>query len=262
MGYTVLMPTIIVNDQELFYTYRKGPAGAPAVLLLHGAGGTRLDWPADLRRLPNAAVYALDLPGHGRSAPPGRETIEDYADVVQALLERLELDEVIVVGHSMGGAIAQTLALRELPRLAGLVLLSTGARLRVSDAILGRSEEEFAEVVDFMMEYGWAPEAPAELTTMARELLLQNDPATVHGDFLACHRFDVMGAVDAIDLPVLVSCGTADRMTPLKFSEYLAGQIPDARLVTVEGGGHMMALEQPAVVTAAVREFVDEVAAG
>lgn len=262
MGYTLLMPTISVNDQELFYTYRKGPDGAPAVLLLHGAGGTRLDWPAELRRLPNAAVYALDLPGHGRSAPPGRETIDDYADVVQTLLEQMELDEVIVVGHSMGGAIAQTLALRDLPRLAGLVLLASGARLRVSDAILGRPRAEFSEVVDFITRYAWSPEAPAEVVANARQLLGENEPEIVQGDFAACNRFDVMAAVEGITHPTLVIGGTADRMTPLKFSEFLADRMPGARLVTVEGGGHMMALEQPEVVAAAIRAFVDEVAAG
>lgn len=255
------MPTITVDNQEIFYTYRKGPAAAPVVLLIHGAGGTHLDWPAELRRLPNAAVYTLDLPGHGRSAPPGRETIAAYADVVQAFLERLELDDVIVVGHSMGGAIAQTLAVRRLPQLAGLVLLATGARLRVSDAILNRPRNEFPQVLEFITEYAWAPQTPQEIVATGRERLGQNDPATVHGDFLACNRFDVMGAVDGIGLPVLVVVGTADRMTPPKFSEYLARQIPNARLVTVEGGGHMVALEQPEVVAGAIGEFVDEVAA-
>ncbi|MCA9959366.1 MAG: alpha/beta fold hydrolase, partial [Anaerolineales bacterium] len=63
----------------MFYTQQRGPEDKPALLLVHGAGGTHLDWPAELRRLPNTAVYTLDLPGHGRSALPGYDTVTAYA---------------------------------------------------------------------------------------------------------------------------------------------------------------------------------------
>lgn len=259
MGYTYAMPTVTVAHQTLFYTYRKGPAGTPAVLLLHGAAGTHLDWPAALRRLPNAAVYALDLPGHGRSAPPGRESVEAYADVVQAFLDQLALADVIVIGHSMGGAIAQLLALRHLPYLSGLVLLGTGARLHVNQTLLERPPGEFPEVVDFIARYAWSRDAPQSLVAAARTLLQENDPAVVQGDFVACNGFDVMDRVAGITVPTLVIGGSADRMMPLKNSHYLATLIPDARLLTVEGGSHMMALERPGRVAGAVQTFVEEV---
>lgn len=258
IGYTCSMPKIAIADQILFYTYRNGPAGAPAALLIHGAAGTHLDWPAQFRRLPNAAVYALDLPGHGRSAPPGRESVDAYADIVQAFLEQLALTDVIVIGHSMGGAIAQVLALRHLPHLSGLVLLGTGARLHVNESLLNRPPSEFSEVVDFITKYAWSADPPTALIDTARDLLHANDPAVVHGDFVACNRFDVTERVGHITLPTLVIGGSADRMVPLTNSHYLANQIPHAHLVTVAGGSHMMALEQPDRVASAVQQFVAE----
>ena len=254
------MPTIGIHGQEIYYAHHRGPAGAPAVLLIHGAGGSRLNWPPALRRLPGVAVYVPDLPGHGRSEGPGRRSVAAYADVIEGLLAQVEAQEVVVVGHSLGGAIAQTLALRGLPRLAGLVLLATGARLPVSERILESPPEAFPEIVDFMVKYGWAPQTPAEMKDLARDFLMQNNPATLQGDFVACDRFDIRGELGQIRVPTLVIGGTADRMTPLKFSAYLADQIPEARLVTVEGGGHMVALEQPGAVADPVRTFVEEVA--
>jgi len=76
------MPFAQIGEQALFYTVSR--RGGPALILIHGAGGSHLHWPAALRRMPGATVYAVDLPGHGRSEGPGRERIEDYvADIVR-----------------------------------------------------------------------------------------------------------------------------------------------------------------------------------
>lgn len=255
------MPYLDVKQQQLFYAGREGGDG-PALLLLHGAGGSRLNWPAALRRLPDTAVYALDLPGHGRSQKPGRDTIDAYANDVVAFIEALALDEVVIVGHSMGGAIAQTIALRHVPPVQGLVLIGTGARLRVMDAILEGILTDFEATVSLIARYLFASGAPAELVATGRQRLAETDPAVMHGDFVACNRFDVMGQLARIELPVLVVGGTADQMTPLKYAQYLAEHIPRARLVTIEGGGHMVALEQPHQVTTAIAGFLAELKNG
>lgn len=253
------MPYEMVAGQRLFFARHEGPSEeAPTLLLLHGAGGSRLEWPAQLRRMPNAAVYALDLPGHGRSDPPGRDTIEAYADVVLAFAEAIGLEDVIFLGRSMGGAIAQVIGLRGAPVVTGLVLVATGARLRVIDAVLEGVVDDFQATAALIVENVWAEGAPPDLVEASRRHLLEADPAVVHGDYVACNRFDVMGDLDAVALPALVINGTADRMTPLKYGRYLVEEIPDARLLVVEGAGHMVVLEKPEVVAAAVRDFLDE----
>lgn len=251
------MPYAQVNTRKLYYAQsRARRADAPALVLIHGAGGEHLHWPAELRCLPDATVYALDLPGHGRSDGPGCDTIPAYADLVLRFLDALGIERAVLAGHSMGGAIAQMTALTRPERVAGLVLVGTGARLRVHPAILEGIVEDFDGTLDLVTRWLWAEGAPAELMRKGREAMGKIPAEVLRGDWGACDAFDVMDRLGEITAPTLVVAGTADRLTPLKYGQYLAAHIPNARLVTVKGGGHMMALEQPQVVTRAVREFI------
>lgn len=254
------MPFLTIDNQRLFYTRNRGPSSeAPALLLLHGAAGSHLDWPPELRRLPDVATYSLDLPGHGRSEPPGRNTIEGYADVVQQFVQALDLQKTVIAGHSMGGAIAQVLGLRRPAEVIGLVLVGSGARLRVMDAILQQTLTDFPAVVQTISDHVWAPDVPVAIVELGRQRMAAADPQVVLGDFQACNQFDIMEQLDTITLPTLVISATADQMAPLKYGQYLAEHLPHARLVTIEGGGHMMTLEQPQQVASAVQGFINEI---
>lgn len=253
------MPTVEINQQSLFYTTGRGPA--PALVLIHGAAGSHLDWPAALRRLPDTAVYTIDLPGHGRSDLPGRERVAAYADDVVAWLEEVRPGPVALAGHSMGGAIAQQVAWRDHSgrslALSGLILLGSGATLPVSSRLLEQARQGDVEAaVAFVAKYAWAPGAPEEMIEQGRKRMRRTDASVLYGDFLACQRFDGRERAGAITTPTLVIGGSVDKLTPLSLSEFLASQIPGARLEVIEGGGHMMALEQPAAVAAAVADFM------
>ncbi len=250
------MPTIEINQKRLFYTWKPGRADGPTLLLIHGAGGSRLTWPLELRRFAEAAVVTLDLPGHGRSHPPARAHIADYADDVTAVIDALNLEKVVVVGHSMGGAIAQMLALRHRDKVAGLVLIGAGARLPVSDAILSQALTNLPTAVEFITRYAWAKNTPSALVEDGRQIMLNSDPAVLHGDFVACSRFNVMERLPQIQIPALIIAGADDKMTPPKFGRYLAEHIPHAELLLLDGAGHMMMLEQPGPVTAAISVFL------
>jgi pimeloyl-ACP methyl ester carboxylesterase len=252
------MPYAETHREKLFYTLNRGPKGAPALVLVHGAGGTRLHWPVELRRLPQATVYTLDLPGHGRSGERGTDTIEGYAEAVAAFLRAAEIEEAIVVGHSMGGAIAMTLALDFAGRMAGLVLMATGARLRVAPAILEGIRSDFEGAVDLITRFAWSSEAPPRLTHLGRQTLLESGPDVLWGDFTACNRFDVMERLGEIEVPTLVVVGSADQLTPAKYARFLVDAIPGARLAVIEGAGHMVMLEHPAEVAQAVRDLLEE----
>lgn len=253
------MPTVVIHGQELFYARHTTSAeNADDVILVHGAGGSRLIWPAPLRRLSGATVYVLDLPGHGRSAGPGRTSIEAYAGIVASFIEQLSLAPAIVIGHSMGGAITQLLGLEYPSLLKGMVLLATGARLRVAPAILEQLRSDFAAGAGAVLRHYWGPDAPDALIESGRRLLMQSDHDVVYGDFVACDAFDVTRRLPSITVPALVISGTADRLTPEKSGRYLADHLPDARLTIIEDGGHMLMLEKAHLVTSAVKQFVEE----
>jgi pimeloyl-ACP methyl ester carboxylesterase len=252
------MPYAESSAGKLFYTVSRGIPGGPTLLLVHGAGGSRLHWPAELRRLPGATVYTLDLPGHGRSEGSGCNHIERYAEAVVALMDSVGIEKGVIVGHSMGGAIAQTMALAHTDRVAGLVLVATGARLRVFPAILEGIRSDFEATAALITRAAWSTEAPPRLTELGKKTLLRTGPDVLLADFGACDRFDVMEYLGQIWVPTLVVAGSADQLTPLKYARFLAEHIPDARLRTIENAGHMVMLERPEIVELAMQQFIEE----
>ncbi len=155
----------------------------------------------------------------------------------------------------MGGAIALELALRYPEKLAGLVLVGSGARLRVAPAILNGIRQDFQAAVQLLCDWAFAPEAPAQLKRLGRRQMEQTHPDVLYGDFAACDAFDVMDRLGEVRCPTLAICGTADRLTPPKYSTYLRDHIPAAQLVLIENAGHMVMLEQPEAVSRAIADF-------
>lgn len=250
------MPTQIIAKQSVYYELWGASAAPPALVLIHGAGGSHEDWPEAIRRLPHTAVYALDLPGHGRSAPPGYDTIDAYANAVQAWLEACGLTAVVLAGHSMGSAIVQTLALRYLPVLRGIILAGASARLRVSPIVLDNLPHDPATAVSFVAQYAWSKHAPPQTKTAAVARLAGTDSSVLHGDYLACNRFDRVGQLHPIRIPTLIISGAEDQMTPTKYGRSLAAEISQSEYVEIGRAGHYVMLEQPQVTAEAMRLFL------
>ncbi len=243
------MPLVQTARGSLWVADQRTPGSTlPALLLVHGAGGSRLQWPAALRRLAGVGVLALDLPGHDRSPGPPRDTIDGYAADIAALLDALAIDAAYVLGHSLGGAAALALALAAPDRVRGLVLVGSGARLAVSPEMLNAAEAEAARL---LVAWSWGPNADPLLQQKHLQALLALPDGTLHADLTACNRFDVRDRLDEISAPALVVAGAFDRMTPPRYSAYLQTHLPNAQAVTLDSG-HMLMLEQPDALAEAV----------
>jgi pimeloyl-ACP methyl ester carboxylesterase len=231
-------------------------SGAPLVLV-HGAGGSADLWQPQLDGLGDVArVIAPDLPGHGPRRGRGGRSIAAYADWLNGFLETLGDGPVVLVGHSMGGAIAQSVALARPERLAGLVLVGTGARLRVLARILDLLRERPGDGIGLIQQLSYAAATPPECVAVVDRVLRAGAPLVTLGDYLACDRFDARARLGVIRTPTLVVAGTEDRLTPVAYSRFLAEAIAGARLVEIAGAGHFPQLEQPAAVNAAIRGFL------
>ncbi len=244
---------------HLFYARHQPKDARQSLLLIHGAGGSHLSWPAELRRLPQTAVYALDLAGHGRSHLPGRSTIEAYTQDVLDFIDALKLENVVVLGHSMGGAIAQMVGLAHSAKVTGLVLVATGARLRVSPNILAAIQDDYEAAVELLNHFYWGGSQEPAVEAANRRTMLACPPEVMLNDFLACDRFDVRHRLAEITLPTLVISGSADQMTPPKFGQFLADQLPQAEFALLEQAGHMMTLECAKQVAQLVYDFLGKV---
>jgi pimeloyl-ACP methyl ester carboxylesterase len=234
----------------------------PPLVCVHGAGGSHEYWGYQRRDLAAIGrVIALDLPGHGRSPGEGAAQVATYSAALLAALDALELEQAILLGHSMGGAVALWTALHAPARVRGLALLSTGARLPVMPALFAYLEQgQFTAAVEAIVQRSFGHAAPPQARAAARQTFLRTPPAVLSADLHACAAYTVRERLGDIACPTLVVCGDEDAVTPLKFSHTLHQQIAGAALVVVPGAGHMALLEQPEVVNAALRNFVGPIA--
>jgi len=231
------------------------------LILIHGAGGSYLHWPGELRRLTGEDVLAIDLPGHGASEGEGRVSIIAYAEDVREVLDHLSLEQLVVAGHSMGGAIALQFCLDFPDRVQGLILIGTGARLQVNPQLIQYCGDEstYPDAVSLVVKWSFGKGADENLVAKAAARMAGTPARVLHTDFIACDEFDVRDQLSAINQPTLVICGEGDKMMPLHFSQFLSENIPGARLEIVPHAGHMVMLEQPEVVAKLVKGFMVEI---
>ncbi len=222
------------------------------LLFIHGAGASPLVWRLQLLRFKDALV--VELPGHSNGT--GRHSIEEYSDWVEEYMEKKSIKNPILVGHSMGGAIAITLALRH-PDLAGLVLVGTGARLSVHPEILTKINENYEEACKLIAKWYLSPASDPVIAERNASEMLHVNRSVTYGDFVACDKFDRMGDVAKISCKTLIAVGADDKMTPVKYSEHLHEKIANSQLVIIPGAGHSVMLEKHQAFNDAVQAFLD-----
>lgn len=230
----------------------------PPVILIHGAGGSQLNWPPHIRRLSGQRIFAIDLPGHGKSQGMGSQDIFQYSQVVVEFMKTIRLAAAVMVGHSMGSAIALMMALHFPKRTLGLGLVGGGAKLRVAPEILelAANPETYPSVIKVLSDISYSQAADPRLKEMGAKRMAETRQSVLYGDLLACNTFDVMQEVKKINTPTLILCGSEDRMTPLNRSEFLRDQIAGSTYHIIAGAGHMLMLEAPDETSRRLEEFI------
>jgi pimeloyl-ACP methyl ester carboxylesterase len=246
---------------ELYYHYYEGSRlhSRPTIVLIHGAGGTNLFWPSQLRRLPGFRVYAPDLPGHGNSPGSGQQSISAYCKSILNWLDSIQLPNAVFCGHSMGSAIVQTLALDYPDQVLGLVLIGAGSRLLVNPAIIEgtSSPTTYQSTINKLSELCFSPQTPQDFVKLAAKRMLEIRYTVLNGDLVACNHFDVSDRVSSIQKPTLIITGADDRMTPARQASVLAKVIPRAQLEVIPEAGHLVMLEKPQIVAEVMLSFLN-----
>ena len=234
-------------------------SGEP-IIFIHGVGGSSQYWYYQREYLKNfMRVILVDLPGHGQTEGEGCKTIEEARDAVRNAITSMGIKKTYIVGHSMGGGIAMSLALSYPELVKGLVLVCTGAKLRVLPAILDQIlKDKEATVRMIMMDYAFSKKAPLKMKENGFKDMMKSSAETIYLGFSACHQFSVMGSLDKLSLPALIIAGKDDLLTPPSFSEYLHKEIKGSELVLIEDAGHMVMIEQPNEVNQAIEKFISK----
>lgn len=242
-----------------YFAHGTDQLNRPPVILIHGAGGTHLHWPPQIRRLNGQRIFAIDLPGHGKSQGISRQTISEYAADMLEFLQVMKLRSAVFIGHSMGSAIVLSLAIDHPEIILGLGLLGASARLRVKPDILENiaNPQTFDAAVEMITEYSYGSQFDPRLKELAARRTAETRPPVLLGDFQACDAFNVLDDLPRIHAPTLILAGAEDRMTPPGQSQILSERISGAQFRLIPEAGHMVMVEQPQLTAAALEDFLN-----
>ena len=225
------------------------------LILIHGSGNTKEVWYYQTAYFLDCE--AINLPGHLQEGEPAT-SVDGYAEWVHEYLLKRGYKEPVLAGHSLGGAIAQTYALKYPDNLKALILIATGARLRVHPDFLALMQVGIAEPSKWLKEFVepmYARVSP-ELREVVVKKVAKVGAAVQLNDFQCCDKFDIMGRVHEIRCPALIICGSDDNLTPVKYSQYLANKLVSSHLIVIEGGTHFVFMEKPDAVNQAIEKFL------
>ena len=230
------------------------------VLYVHGTGCDGRVWTRHMTAIADEhASVAIDLPGHGQSEGSGFRGVADHTYFVTQLAAHLEWDRFVVAGHSLGGGIALALAVYHAELLEGMLLIDTGARLRVNPTVLenARRAVEGGELLPLDPRMGYAKSTPQSVIDSIQDITADADPRVTYKDWISDDSFDVMSRVASIQVPSLAICGEEDEFTPVKYHEFLRDRMPNCQLEVIKQAGHWTYTEQPETFDRAVRSYLD-----
>jgi pimeloyl-ACP methyl ester carboxylesterase len=256
-----------VNGAETFVATggREFDPALPTVVLLHGAGFDHTTWALHSRWFAHHGygVLAPDLPGHGRSSGAALATIAEMADWTAALLEAAGATKARLVGHSMGSLIALETAARHPAKVSGLSLIGTAATMTVGPDLLRAAEANDHAAIDmvsiwglgFQAELGGSLAPGMWMHSGAQRVLEKCRPGVLFNDLSACNAYQgALAAAAKITVPATLILGERDMMTPAKAGKALAAAIPNAKTIVLSGAGHMMMVERPDELLAALQD--------
>lgn len=251
------MPTIDIAGRTIAYEcpvpleQRQGRQ----MLFVHGASFHRGVWQAQMAHFANAHTpICLDLAGHGESSGPACETVECHREIVQTFADRMGLRDFVLVGHSMGGAIAQDYVAQHPDDVLALVLVSTSPKFDIPEDMLTAwtaSPELYREQeIDVVV----APETGQAVRNRLLAMRDGNPWEVQRADLLACARWDNTERFPAIRHPALLITGAYDSI--LEGNRAMHRLLPQSELVVLEHSGHMMQVEEPDEVSQAIERFL------
>jgi len=230
------------------------------VICVHGTGCNTRIWENHIEAIADSHTpVAIDLPGHGQSEGRGFRGVADYSNFVVKLAESLGWDRFVVAGHSLGGAIGLAAAVYHPDMINGLVLIDTGARLRVHPDILKMALKaaQTGQPIPLDRSWAYAGSTPQTIIDDVQNQRADTDLWVTYRDWICDDSFDFSTRLKNIDVPALAVCGEEDNLTPLKNHQFFQQKMPRCQLQVIKNAGHWSLVEQPEAFTRVVKAFLD-----
>lgn len=254
---------IQLEDLNMYY-YDNKRSNCPALIFIHGLGENLDSWQAQIDFFQdNYRVIAMDLRGHCRSGDGDKEiSISCFANDIISLCDKLALTKVHLIGLSMGGIIAQQLAVMYPERLLSLSLCNTASY--VSEESAGKLDERMLmieqasmnDIANFIVSACLSGGYPPELYTKAFNIFRQNRKKPYLAATRATFSIDYRPYLPKITTPSLILTGELDKVTPPKASQFMHEQIKNSELCILPNTGHLSKMEQPELFNQAVHGFI------
>ena len=257
----------ILNLKEIRLHYREDGVGPDALIFVHALGTDLRIWDAVVAHASRRfRCLRYDLPGHGQTSfAGGHLSIQQLAADLSQFMDALGLARAALCGISIGGLVAQHMAIHEPERVSALILCDTALRIgsaaQWDERIRLVQSRGLADIADDVMKRWFKADfrdREPEVFAALRQGLIATTPDGYIG---ACHALrdaDFSDLADRIDMPTVVLCGTDDMATPPEVAQLLASSIKGARFSLIPGAGHLPCIEAPGHVTEAIDLFLTE----
>lgn len=253
---------------KISISYKKGDINKPTFVFIHGnaqnstSGKSLINFFSEKGH----AVLSFDMPGHGDSQPDINKKIrmKMLTDILRLILQKYNIDSVIIAGHSMGGMILLDYATKNLNKIHSMILIDTSdvdpvkvnKLIPLSDVITNiiiNSKKAFKK----QYKYDFTDIRQQTEEEILEQGLKYTDPKSLERNFLATKTYDVRMRLKLIEVPTLILCGEQDSLITKEMTEQMSKEIKDSKLITIQNYGHNWLIQRPDLMQEILKENYD-----
>ena len=233
----------------------------PSILLMHGSGLTHIVWSLHEQFYATQGynVLSVDLPGHGNSEGPSLKSIEEISDWIKSLMNVLDINKLIIIGHSQGSLVGIDFAARYPNLINGLVLVAGSYKMPVNQDLINYAEAGDEKAVLLMMKWGYEGSKAfiggnpvKKIINSSREIR-----EVLAVDLNACNNYKGgKESLEKINCSTLCIFGDLDKMVPLKVGTNMSALIKNSETKVISNCGHMIIFEKAFEMRQLVKEFI------